>query len=209
MSPATVSPRRRRRPPKGRQPFAVQCPKCRANLPSTHYNQPEPLSCPRCGTRVSVEVFPAFLQGETPGGYGQPLAEADEAACFFHPDKRADVSCSSCGRFVCEMCNTAPVGPPTCVSCFNREIAEGQYPNAVLNPAGLALTLTFLPLIIFPLTILTAPMALYLAIAGWRKSKSIHGSNRGRLLVAAIFSSLQIIGWLLYLWSITANHLLR
>jgi len=208
MSPATVTPRRRRKPPRGRQPFAVQCPKCRTNLPAAHYNHLEPVQCPRCRAKVTVEVFPAFLHGEATGGYGEPLAEADEAACYFHPEKRADVTCGSCGRLVCEMCNTAPVGPPTCVSCFNREIADGQYPNAVLNPAGLALSLTFLPLIIFPLTILTAPMALYLSIAGWRKASTIHGSSRGRLIVSGIFSALQVVAWVLYFWSITSDHLL-
>ncbi len=199
MSQSAPPVRRRKMPPKGRQPGSVQCPQCRQPLdPHRCQGLERPVRCGHCRTQVHVVLFPAFARGAETGGFGHPLRDPQEAACFFHPSKQAEKTCELCGRFICGMCDTAEGGAPVCATCFDREIAAGAYPRDVLNPGGLALVLAFLPLLLFPLTLMTAPMALYLAVAGWRKSGVLVGSSRGRLALAGVLALVQIVGWLIF-----------
>jgi len=51
---------------------------------------------------IRVEVFPAFFCGGAGGRLSGYAGHADtEAACFYHPQKKAVIPCDSCGRFLC------------------------------------------------------------------------------------------------------------
>jgi hypothetical protein len=50
--------------------------------------------------------------------------------------------------------------------------------------------------LVFPVTALTAPVALGLVVYAWNKPGSlVQGRSRTRLVVAGLFALLQIAGW--------------
>jgi hypothetical protein len=51
------------------------------------------------------------------------------------------------------------------------------------------------PMIIFWFTIVTAPMALYLAIRHWKSSGSLVRGNKIQFILAMALSGLQICAW--------------
>jgi hypothetical protein len=62
-----------------------------------------------------------------------------------------------------------------------------------------ALTLVGGPMLIWPITAVTAPVALGYVIWGWRRPRSLVAPNRVRLVIAGVLAVLQIVGWLLFL----------
>lgn len=57
--------------------------------------------------------------------------------------------------------------------------------------------LALLPLIIFyPLTIITAPLAIFIAIYGWKKPRSIVRTGNFRFIAAILLSLLEIGLWI-------------
>jgi hypothetical protein len=59
-----------------------------------------------------------------------------------------------------------------------------------------ALKLAFYPLLIFWFTLVTAPIALYLAIRHWSSPTSIVGRTKTRFVLAITLSGLQILAWI-------------
>ncbi len=59
-----------------------------------------------------------------------------------------------------------------------------------------ALRLAFYPILIFWFTLVTAPVALYLAIRHWNSPTSIVRRTRIRFVLAITLSSLQILAWI-------------
>jgi len=60
---------------------------------------------------------------------------------------------------------------------------------------SLALSLALVPMLIFYLTFITAPAALFIALRYWNAPRSIVHRSKIRLIFAIIIASLQIIGW--------------
>ena len=60
---------------------------------------------------------------------------------------------------------------------------------------GIALSLAVLPLLVFYFTLLTAPIAIFIAIRHWNTPRSIVRRTRIRLVLAIILATIQIIGW--------------
>jgi len=207
-APAKNAPTRRVRPRKGRQPAGIQCPRCRHLYDPQVYQQTE-VVCQKCRAKTELHVFPAFFEGTTRGEFAEPVQESDEAACFFHPAKQASVSCHGCGRLVCQACNTAAASDAAmCAACFNREVEQGQYPRNVLNPGSAALLLAVVPFLFFWISLVTAPMAFYLSLAGWRKAGQVRTAGRARLIIALILSLGQMLIWIFF-FSLMTNEFLQ
>jgi len=61
----------------------------------------------------------------------------------------------------------------------------------------IALSLSLLPLIFWPATLVTAPIAFYMAIRHWNTAVSLAPRMcRLRFILAMLFSLPQIVGWL-------------
>ncbi|MFH1147527.1 MAG: hypothetical protein V1736_07450 [Pseudomonadota bacterium] len=58
-----------------------------------------------------------------------------------------------------------------------------------------ALALAVAPLLVFWLTVLTAPMALYVTVRYWKAAPSILRGSKVRFVIAAVFSLIEIGGW--------------
>ena len=126
------------------------------------------------------------------GGAGEPgeavLLEG-EAGCFFHPQKKAVVHCDGCGRFLCGLCDCELHGKHYCPGCLEAGRKKGRIQNLENQRTlygGVALSLALLPLIFRGLlTLVTAPIAIYIAIRYWNAPRSIVSSGRWPLVVGA------------------------
>jgi hypothetical protein len=177
----------------------VQCPKCQASLFEGVFNQPELWPCPTCGVPVQIEVFPALFRPLAAGREGEAVMVEGESSCFYHPDKKAVLPCEGCGRFLCALCDCELHGQHFCPACLEAGKTKGKI-KSIENERTLydsiALALAALPLLIFYLTFITAPAALFVAIRYWNKPRSIVHYTRFRYILAIVLAGLQIGGWI-------------
>jgi hypothetical protein len=184
------------------QPIA--CPKCRAVLGAEYFNQPQWQRCPSCATELRIAIFPALFREEKITPAERVVADG-EASCFYHPEKKAAVVCDACGRFLCALCDVDFNGQHLCPACLQAGQQKGKIAklqNARTRHDRIALVLAILPMLIFYLTIFTAPAALFYAIWHWKSPGSIAPNyRRVNLIIAIIVASLEIAGWLtLFTW---------
>ena len=179
-------------------PRFVACTKCQASLPPALYNAPELRACPSCGAWLQVEVFPAALRPPGPGAVGEAVMVEGEASCFYHPAKKAVVPCESCGRFLCAICDVDMNGRHLCPACLESGKKKGklkQLENRRTLYDSLALAVAVYPVIFAPVTLIGAPVALYIAIRYWNAPNSIVPRSRWRAVLAIIIALLEMAAW--------------
>jgi len=179
-------------------PVLLACPKCKTPLPAAVANQRETNPCPSCAVPLQVEVFPALFRRNAPGQAGEALLVDSDASCFYHPNKKAVLPCEGCGRFLCALCDCELHGQHYCPGCLEAGRKKGKIKrleNERICYDSIALALSLLPLLLFYLTFITAPVALYLAIRHWNTPRSLVHATKIRSVLAIIFATLEIIGW--------------
>jgi hypothetical protein len=187
----------------------VQCPKCRAWLLEEIFNQPELAPCPACGVPLQVEIFPALFRKISAGASPEIILVEGESSCFYHPQKKAVRTCDGCGRFLCALCDCELHSQHFCPACLETGKTKGKIKNLENERTlydSIALTLSILPLLIFYVTLLTAPMALFLAIRYWKSPGSILHRTKFRFILAIIFSTAQIAGWTIFFIILATRH---
>jgi hypothetical protein len=60
---------------------------------------------------------------------------------------------------------------------------------------AIALYVALLPILFFPVTLVTAPMAIYLVIRHWSSPGSLVPRTRIRFVAAALIALVQLTGW--------------
>ena len=177
----------------------IQCPHCAASVPPEYFNAAVVGLCPACATPLRVRVFPALLRPIPQGSSGERITIEGQAACFYHPNKTAHVPCDGCGRFVCALCDVELHGQhlcPACIESGRRKGALTTLENKRVLWDSIAMTTAIAPLLAWPLTIVGAPAAIFLALYGWRKPRSLVPRRAGLNFIAAIvFASLIMAGW--------------
>lgn len=187
-------------------PTPLACLRCKTLLPVTaEADGAGGANCPDCGTGYGYVFFPARRRVK-------PVARAvrsldGDATCFFHVQNRAVSVCDGCGRYLCAVCelpgDTGNCLCPPCVSTQRKKAP--QKVDEIVCYDQMALTLTFLPLLFWPLTLLTAPAAIGLSIYGWRKPRSLVRPGNGRFVFSMVFSTLELAGWGFFFLAIWAN----
>ena len=186
------------------------CDRCRTALPDACFNTPAPVACPGCQAPLLVRVFPAFFHAPTVGRAAETVGSDEDASCFFHPRKKAVVPCGRCGRFLCALCDLDIGGRHLCPAC----VADGPPLTAVTTASGghmaggelanerflydrMALTLAAAPLLfLWPVTLFTAPMALFYAVRYWNDPpRGLIPRRRSALIVAALLALLELAAW--------------
>ncbi|MDB6112007.1 MAG: hypothetical protein JWR69_3757, partial [Pedosphaera sp.] len=152
-----------------------------------------------------AQVFPALFRRFTPGRSGEAVMEESEASCFYHPQKKAVLPCEGCGRFLCALCDCELNGQHLCPSCLEggrkkKKIKSLENHRILYDRAALALAVY--PMLIFYLTIVTAPIAIFLAIRHWNTPTSIIHRTKIRYVIALTIATLQIIGWVAMIYFI-------
>ena len=180
---------------------ALPCPRCQRVLGPESWSDAESGACVRCKTNFTCTCFPALTAAPVPIAAQAALLEAD-SVCFFHTENRAEAICEGCGRLLCPVCTVALAGRklcPACIASSNATAAPAVVRERVLFD-GIALALAGLPLLIFPFTVVTAPVALGMTIYAWKQPGSLmRGSSRARLILAGVLSLLEIGGWMVAL----------
>lgn len=176
----------------------VRCPKCRTPLAADTYNLGVPSECPGCRAAVQVEVFPAIIEPPRIGSAAERIMLDGESSCFFHPAKKAVVPCDGCGRFLCSICDIELSGQHLCPQCLESGKKKGKLTQLETRRTlydSMALAFAIYPLLIIWLTIITAPLTLYIVIRHWKKPTSIIPRTKWRFVVAALIAGAQLTGW--------------
>lgn len=176
--------------------FAPPCPKCKAPLSGLDGGlETGEGRCGACATPIEFTLFPARRRAK-PVARAARSVEGD-STCYFHPANQAAVICDGCGRYLCTVCELpgdagARLCPP-CVSSARKKTV--QKADEIVVYDQMALTMALLPVLIWPITLVAAPLALGLVIYGWRKPRSLIRPGRWRFVVAGLVALLQIGGW--------------
>jgi hypothetical protein len=179
------------------------CPECRSPLGESLFNRPDLAPCPVCGERIQIEIFPALFRPLTRGRGGEALMVEGESSCFYHPQKKAVVPCDGCGRFLCALCDCQLHREHFCPACLEVGRQKGRIKHLENQRTlydAIALSLAVLPIITLYFTIVTAPIALYLAIRHWNTPLSIVHRTKARLVLAMLLATAQIAGWGIGAW---------
>ena len=124
-----------------------------------------------------------------------------EAGCFYHPGKKAVTPCSACGRFVCALCDVALNGRHLCPACFEKGKSKRKIKSLENHRTcydTIALMVATVPLLFYFITLITAPLAIYLTVRHWNTPSGIIPRTRIRFILAFFMAGLQIAGWILF-----------
>ncbi len=200
------------RPAKGKtnqsqSPPALRCPACggdilTADLPSAALN-----SCPTCEKALTVRWYPALTRKETAKA-GRRILLEEESACFFHQSKQAESLCEDCGRYLCALCEIVFEGKTLCPTCLEtaqeKETMDGLVRERFRHDS-FALMLVLLPILLWPITIITAPAAIVYAIFRWNSTGSLVRSGNG-VFAAAILLGLAQMGFWLWIFFVAVSE---
>lgn len=178
----------------------IDCPHCKIPLERQVFNTPNMTKCPSCDVPIKVEAFPAFFDDRAVSAAANAQVIDHESSCFFHPQKKAVVSCGMCGRFICSLCDIQMGGEHICPSCLEagkkkRKIANLENHRVLYD--DIAVAVAIIPMIFFWPTILTAPASIYIALRHWKSPGSIIRRSKIRFVIAILISLLQLTGWVI------------
>lgn len=170
---------------------------------------PEAVPCPRCGSALLARAYPATLRKLSGGSAGEILTDAELSSCFFHPNKKAEVSCAQCGRFLCALCDLELEGKhlcPTCLESGMKQQSLATFKTAVTRWDNIALMLATVPwaiLVGYIFTLFTAPAALFICIWKWNSPRDrLVGRGRARLVFALILALIQVAVWTAFFFNL-------
>ncbi len=179
------------------------CTRCRRRLPPQVINAAGMQECSSCRSAIRVDAFPALFRDIRLGQAGEALLVEDTSSCFYHPQKKAVVHCQGCGRFLCALCDVELAAKHLCPSRLETGKLEGRMKNLQDQRTlydNMALGVALMPMLLVWITILTAPVALFLAIRYWKAPSSIIPRTRVRFVIAIIVGLLQMGGWSLFIY---------
>jgi len=180
--------------------IVAPCNSCGIPLPEWELTAGQAATCPDCGTSHQVKIFPAALRVAL-----SPLSESaaeGEATCFDHPATQAVAACAQCGRFVCPLCVVELMGSTYCPSCMAAGLSKApgrDLPSSRVAYDSVALTVAVAPLLFWPITFLTGPVAVFLALRYWKRPLVLMHANRWRFVAAIVIGLLEFGGlsWLI------------
>ncbi len=176
----------------------VLCARCQFELPPEAITARDTGMCPACNSDVIVRVFPALFAQPATASPAEMRANEGEATCFFHPGKAAVTACAQCGRFLCRLCKVDFRGEEWCPECFTSAVRKKKLvvlENRRTLHDSIALALATLPLLTVWLSLLGAPIALFVAIRYWKTPGSIVRRNKIRSVLAILLAVGQLAGW--------------
>ena len=184
----------------------LNCTKCNTVLPMPGINSNSLIACGSCNSLLRVDVFPAIYRKLPEGQAAESLRMDKEARCFYHPRKKAVIPCSSCGRFVCALCDVALNDRHLCPACFEkgkskRKIRDLENHRTCYD--SIALMVAALPILFYFITLFTAPLAIYLTVRHWNTPTSITPRSRIRFVLAFFLAGFQIAAWVLFFANLT------
>lgn len=176
-------------------PGTLACTRCHVALPSTQEELASLRKSPACGANLDVHAFAALLRDAPKGRTGELVLEDGEAGCFYHPNKRANVACAVCGRFLCGLCNLELNGQHYCPQCLQKGGARGTIQNLERKRTrydNIAVSLVVLPLLLGCFMVITAPAALFVIVRYWKSPPSLVERSRAKMAIAGVLAILEL-----------------
>ena len=152
--------------------------------------------CGACDAPFRMHVFRAAFRNDRNGPLAKPLSEAGQSACYQHASSEAETVCDHCGRYMCGLCDVTNFGGHLCSVCIDKMAADPENHRFRLSYPRydrLVLLLALLPILVWPLTFFTAPVALALGIFGWNRAYNPVKRYRSSLVLGMIFALLELI----------------
>lgn len=178
-------------------PAPLICPKCRSDLGEETAQPAVERSCPSCKRPVELLVFPAYRRPAAVASSVEAVIAAEDAGCFYHPQSRARQVCDICGRFLCALCDVELQARHVCPGCVGSKRGKTHISHLDgdrMLYGGMALLLAVVPaLVLWPVTIITGPLAVFVAIYGWNKPQSLTGARRFSFVLAIIIGLTETI----------------
>ena len=177
---------------------AIYCSSCSTLIPFELFNTEKPEECNYCHRQTYAFAFPALIRPPEQAKSGEQILVEGDASCFFHPQKKAEISCEYCGRFLCSLCDIEFGGQHLCAACIEsgkkKKTLKTLEDRRVLYD-DLALALAIIPMILFYVVIITAPIAIFMSIRHWNSPSSIiPRRTKLRFAFALLISVMQIVG---------------
>lgn len=175
----------------------VTCPSCRNALPQSICNTGALAFCPSCDASLQVEVFPAFYKTVSSGQKPEAIVDSETSSCFYHENKKAVIPCDACGRFLCTLCDLDVGGAHLCPTCAESGRKKGSInaleTNRVMYDSA-ALVIAVVTFFMWPVAVVSAPAAIYFAVASWKRPGSLVPRTRLRSYIAILIAVLQLFG---------------
>jgi hypothetical protein len=178
----------------------LACTGCGTPLPAAVLAAPAASTCVVCRSTLEVAIFPALYRPLPEASAGDAVLTDGEASCFYHPGKRAVLPCDACGRFLCGLCDLDLSGRHLCVGCVESGRRQGRLTHLESRRTlydRIALAVAIYPMLVFYFTLISAPIALYIALRYWKAPGSIPRPSRFRFVIAVVLAGLQLAGWVL------------
>lgn len=185
---------------------ALHCHRCQTPLPVEPGALQAVESCPLCEAGLRVTLFPAWTRPPEAAVEAQPILESGEAACFFHPQKRAAVPCDRCGRFLCALCDFPLEGRHLCAGCVESGAKQNEIGALERNRVRWDQVVWYL--LVGPLLVgfwpapLCAPAALVIALVKLKSPPSLVSRSRMSLIAGIVVALAEIGGMIAIGWSI-------
>lgn len=177
----------------------VACPRCYRALPDDLLrNRSQGGACPNCRATVLVHAYPRlwkrFDSGGDPGSGA--VSEDGDAVCRFYPELKAETICEECGCLLSAQAAVNWGGRSYCLPCLHslrEEKGENEFlaKRIIYDNSALGLVLFLAPLSLF-----TAPMALYYLIRYRDASRGMVPRGKFRWWAALVLSVGFSLGWL-------------
>jgi hypothetical protein len=182
-------------PPLSSAVSAPPCPRCK--VPLDGIEEAGEGVCGDCATVFQYTLFPAHRRT-------RPVARAvrsieGDATCYFHAQNQAASVCDDCGRYLCAVCEVIEDQSRLCPPCIaTRRKKVTQKADELVAYDSIALTLAVLPVVLWPITLVTAPATLGVVIFGWKKPRSLVRPGAGRFVLAVIVALIEIVVWAVF-----------
>lgn len=175
----------------------LQCHRCAAKLPSEPGTLQSLTECPGCQVRLAVHLFPAWGRETPVGESAQPITDAQEAACFFHADRRAVHPCDQCGRFLCALCDFPIGNRHLCGGCVEKSARGTHLGELERNRKRWDVIVWYcllLPLLLCAYVLpITAIVGIVLGIKHLKSPPSLVARSGLRLKIGIAFAFLELI----------------
>ncbi|MFH0925298.1 MAG: hypothetical protein V1872_06650 [bacterium] len=180
--------------------YKITCPKCSSFLLGKVFTSLSDSTCPTCGLVMTVKIFPRVFKPNNDTPNINKIITDKESSCYYHVDKVAVSHCLECGRFLCSLCKIEIEGRTVCPLCLElldskKEIKS--FTTKVTNWDSITLSTSILPLLVWPLTMITAPITLIFICKHFNcVHEYVIPRRRWRFYLAGLFAILQVGGWI-------------
>jgi hypothetical protein len=168
-------------------------------LPRQVINTRALAACPSCNDLLRVDAYPALVRSQPAARPGERLQLDQESACFYHPQKKAVVPCSACGRFLCALCDVQVNDQHLCPTCLEIGKTQGKIKNLENHRIcydTIALLVATVSLFLHTLAVFTAPLVIFLTVKYWNAPTSIIPRTKIRFIAAFAMAVVQLVIWI-------------